>query len=478
MDLRKKTVTGSVWAVGNVAFRRLINFVVFAALARLLLPEDFGLIAYAGVVIAISETLVDQGLGVAITQREDLERRHINAAFWMNVGAGVLFAAAIYASAGWLAVTFRAPDLGPILRALSVVLVLRGAMVVQTALLRRRFRFKALAGASVASSVTGGVVVLVAALQGLGVWSLVLQQITQAVVELVLVSSITRWVPRFSFDWDAAKELASFSMNVLGASLLTVVSRRFDDFLIGFVLGSEALGYYTIAYRVLQLGTQFLVSSTNQVALSSFSRLQSDRKRLNDAFLTAIRLSATVAAPAFVGLSVLAPQFVDMVFGAGWEPSIPVLRLLALVGLRFSLNYYHSSVYFAVGRPDIRTKVLLVHTVANVIAFLIAVQYGIVAVAAAYTARSYLLAPIDLVVLPKLIPMKVADYLRQILVPLVCCGVMVAVLIATQGLISGWLGLGVSIVVGAVTYTGTLRIVSPNSFREVAGIVREVLRPA
>ncbi len=477
MDLRKKTVTGSVWAVGNVAFRRLINFVVFAALARLLLPEDFGLIAYAGVVIAISETLVDQGLGVAITQREDLGQRHINAAFWMNVVAGALFAAGIYASSGWLAVTFRAPDLGPILQALCIVLVLRAAIVVQTALLRRNFRFKAIAGVSVASSVSGGVVVIVAALQGLGVWSLVLQQITQAAVELVLVSSITRWVPRLSFDWAAAKELASFSMNVLGASLLTVVSRRFDDFLIGFVLGSEALGYYTIAYRVLQLGTQLLVSSTNQVALSSFSRLQGDRQRLKDAFLTALRLSATVAAPAFVGLSALAPQFIENVFGPGWDPSVPVLRLLALVGIRFSLNYYHSSVYFAVGRPDIRTKVLLVHTVANVIAFLIAVRYGIVAVAAAYTARSYLLAPIDLFVLPKLIPMRIGEYLKQIAVPLVCCAVMVLALIATQGLLSGWVGLVLSIVVGAVTYTGALRLVSPGSFREVTGILREVLRP-
>ncbi len=463
--------------MGNVAFRRLINFVVFAALARLLLPEDFGLIAYAGVVIAISETLVDQGLGVAITQREDLEQRHINAAFWMNVAAGVFFAAAIYASADWLAVTFRAPDLGPVLQALSVVLVLRGAIVVQTALLRRRFRFKAIAGVSVASSVIGGIVVLVAALQGMGVWSLVLQQITQAVVELVLVSSVARWAPNFSFDWEAAKELASFSMNVLGASLLTVVSRRFDDFLIGYVLGSEALGYYTIAYRVLQLGTQFLVSSTNQVALSSFSRLQSDPHRLKDAFLTAIRLSATVAAPAFVGLSVLAPEVVQTVFGPGWEPSIPVLRLLALVGIRFSINYYHSSVYFAVGRPDIRTKVLVVHTVANVVAFLIAVRYGIVAVAAAYVARSYLLAPIDLFVLPRLIPMKIGDYLKQLGATLVCCAVMAVVLLATRGLLSGWPGLLLSTMVGFVTYTFALRLVSPGSFREVTGIVREVLRP-
>ena len=271
MDLRKKTVTGSVWAVGNVAFRRLINFAVFATLARLLLPEDFGLIAYAAVVLAVSETLVDQGLGVAITQREDLGQRHINAAFWMNLAAGVLLAATVYGSAHWIAVTFRAQELGPILQALSVVLVLRGAVVVQIALLRRHFRFKALAGASVAASVLGGAVGITAAFRGMGVWSLVLQQITQAGAEAVLVSVLGRWVPKFSFDWSAAKELASFSVNVLGASLLNVISRRFDDFLIGYVLGPAALGYYTMAYRVLQLGTQFLVASTNRVALSSFS---------------------------------------------------------------------------------------------------------------------------------------------------------------------------------------------------------------
>jgi PST family polysaccharide transporter len=476
LDLRKKTVRGSVWAVGNVAFRRLINFAVFATLARLLLPEDFGLIAYAAVVLAVSETLVDQGLGVAITQREDLGPRHINAAFWMNMAAGVLLAAAVYGSADWIAVTFRAQELGLILQALSVVLVLRGAVVVQIALLRRHFRFKALAGASVAASVLGGAVGIAAAFRGMGVWSLVLQQITQAGTEAVLVSVLGRWVPKFSFDWSAAKELASFSSNVLGASLLNVISRRFDDFLIGYVLGPAALGYYTMAYRVLQLGTQFLVTSTNRVALSSFSRLQGDPTRLKQAFLTAIRLSATVAAPAFVGLSVLAPEFVLSVFGPSWQPTVPVLRLLALVGIRFSLNYYHSSVYFAVGRPDVRTKLLLLHTIANVVAFLIAVRYGIVAVAAAYVARSYLLAPIDLFVLPRFLPMKATEYLQQLVVPAVCCAVMVTVLLITQSLLSGWPGLLVGSVVGIAAYTVTLRLVGADVFREVTGILREVLR--
>lgn len=477
MNLRKKTVRGSVWAVGNVAFRRLINFAVFAVLARLLLPEDFGLIAYAGVVLALSETLVDQGLGVAITQREDLGPRHLNAAFWMNMAAGVVLAGAIYTSANWIAVTFRAEELGPILQALSVVLVLRAAMVVQTALLRRHFRFRAIAAVSVAASVLGGAVGITAALRGMGVWSLVLQQITQASLELVLISSVSRWVPTFSFDWSAAKDLLSFSSNVLGASLLNVISRRFDDFLIGYVLGVEALGYYTMAYRVLQLGTQFLITATNQVALSSFSRLQGDPERLKVAFLTAIRLSATIAAPAFVGLSVLAPDLVLTVLGPNWEPSIPVLRLLALVGIRFSLNYYHSSIYFAVGRPDVRTKLLLLHTVANVIAFLIAVQYGIVAVAAAYVGRSFLLAPIDLLVLPRFLPMKASEYLKQLTLPLVCSAVMVAALVATQGLFSGWAGLVGGTVVGIAVYTATLRLISADAFREVSGIVREVLGP-
>lgn len=433
--------------------------------------------AYAGVVFALSEILVDQGLGVALTQRDDLEQRHIDTAFWMNTMVGLVLAAAIAVSAEWIAVTFRAPKLGPILQALSVVLVLRGATVVQYALLRRNFRFKAIAGASVATSALGGVICIAAALQGLGVWSLVLQQVAQAVIELVLISALSRWAPRLSFDWDAARDLTSFSWNVLGASILNVISRRFDDFLIGYVLGPAALGYYTMAYRVLQLGTQFLVSPTNRVALSSFSRLQGDRERLKDAFLTAVRLSATVAAPAFVGLSVLSEEFVSAIFGPNWEPTVPVLQLLALVGIRFSLNYYDSSVYFAIGRPDVRTKLLLLHTTANVIAFLIAVQYGIVAVAAAYAARSYLLAPVDLVVLPRFLPMKTAEYLNQLVGPALCCIVMVAALFATKAWLSGWIGLLVGTLVGGLTYALALRVVKPDAYREVTHLIREVLRP-
>ena len=477
MDLRRKSVRGSVWSLGNAALRRLVNFAVFPILARLLLPEDFGIIAYAGVVLAVSEVFVDQGLGVAITQRDDLDRRHIDAAFWMNMVAGIVIAGSIFAAAGWLAETLHAPRLGPILRALCLVLVLRAASVVQTALLRRDFHFKAITGASVTAAALGGVLGVVAALAGWGVWSLVVQQVTQAGVELVLISLRCQWLPSLSFDWVAAKELLSFSAHVLGASLLNVVSRRFDDFLIGYVLGTEALGYYSMAYRVLQLGIQFLVSPTNRVALSTFSRLQGDRERLKDAFLTAVRLSATLAAPAFVGLSILSRDFVAVVLGPGWQTAVPVLQLLALAGIRFSLNYYDSSVHFALTRPDVRMKLLVMHTVANVIAFLIAVQYGIVAVAAAFVVRTYLLSPVDLVVLTRLLPMRMSEYLGQLVTPLICSALMAAALFGIQALLSGWLALVVGIVVGIITYGVALRLVNADAYREVIGVVREVVRP-
>lgn len=476
MDLRRKSVRGSVWSLGNAALRRLINFAVFPVLARLLVPEDFGIIAYAGVVLAVSEVFVDQGLGVAITQRDDLERRHIDAAFWMNMVAGLAIAGSIFAAAGWLTDSLNAPGLGPILRALSIVLVLRAGSVVQTALLRRDFRFKAITGASVTAAALGGVVGVGAAIGGWGVWSLVAQQITQAGIELVLISARCPWAPRLSFDFVAAKELLSFSAHVLGASLLNVVSRRFDDFLIGYVLGAEALGYYSMAYRVLQLGIQFLVSPTNRVALSTFSRLQGDRERLKEAFLTAVRLSATLAAPAFFGLAVLSRDFVGVVLGPGWQPTVQVLQLLALAGVRFSLNYYDSSVHFALRRPDIRMKLLMMHTTANVIAFLIAVQYGIVAVAAAFVLRTYVLSPVDLTVLTRLLPMRIGEYLGQLVTPLACSAIMSVTLIGVEATLSGWEGLVAGIVVGVITYAIALRVVNAGAYHEVLGVVREVFR--
>jgi PST family polysaccharide transporter len=155
-----------------------------------------------------------------------------------------------------------------------------------------------------------------------------------------------------------------------------------------------------------------------------------------------------------------------------------VLQLLALAGVRFSLNYYDSSVHFALGRPDIRMKLLLMHTTANVVAFLIAVQYGIVAVAAAFVLRTYLLAPVDLFVLTRLLPMRFTEYLRQLVTPLVCCVLMAIAVLAVQSVLSGWAGLLVGTVTGVVTYGLALRLVSANSFDEVVGIIREVVQPS
>ncbi len=186
---------------------------------------------------------------------------------------------------------------------------------------------------------------------------------------------------------------------MLASGLLGLLSRRADDFLIGLVLGDVALGIYSVAYRGLQILEQVLAKTGTVVAFTAFSRLQGQPERMREAFYQSTRAASVISMPVFVGVSMLAPLAVPLVFGEQYAQSGQVLQVLALIGVLHGVSYFDYAVYMGVGRPDVVLKLLAVNTVANVVLFFFVAPWGIVAVAAAYVARAYVLLPLNLLAL-------------------------------------------------------------------------------
>jgi PST family polysaccharide transporter len=312
------------------------------------------------------------------------------------------------------------------------------------------------------------------------VWALVIQQVAASVVNVLTLWWASDWRPRWRWSRSHANDLFRFSAYVVGSSMLDFLNRRTDDFLIGYYRGATLLGVYALAYRVLLVMIQ-LLASTVTVAFSAFSRLQADRDRLRNAFYRATRLSAFVAFPVCVGLVLVARDLVIIVFGSKWEASVPVLRVLAWVGLLHSLNYYFTTVYLAVGRPDLRLKLLAIHTVASVTAFAVAVRWGIVAVALAYVIRGYLLVPMDLFALKRLIGLHITRYMSLLVRPALASTVMAGAVIVTRLFMDSaptLVRLGASVTVGAVVYALASFVISPDLLKEARGALRRGARPA
>ena len=448
---------------------RLFSLVVFIVLARLLTPSDFGLVAMAGVFVALGGALVDQGLGTAITQRENLEPAHEHTAFWTNMLLGLALGGLLWIAAPVVASLYQQDALTPVVRWLSPVPMLRGAVAVPVGLLQRRFEFRALAIRSISVALVGGVAGIAAAFAGWGVYALVVQQLVGAVLDLIVVWGAAVWWPRLVFSVRHLKDLLVFSSYLLGSGLLGLMSRRADDFLIGMVLGDVALGIYAVAYRGLQILQQVLAKTGTVVAVSAFSRLQDQPERMREAFYESTRAASVIAMPVFVGVALLAPFAVPLVFGEQYALSGQVLQVLALVGVLHGVSYFDYAVYTGVGRPDFVLKLLAVNTVVNVALFFFAAPYGIVAVATAFVAGAYILLPLNVVALHAAIGISARRYFANFVPALLAC---LAMLVAILGL--SRLGLGevyrltASVTLGGLVYFVTLWLVAP-------GLVRDLL---
>ncbi|HEX7022670.1 MAG TPA: lipopolysaccharide biosynthesis protein, partial [Trueperaceae bacterium] len=357
MTLKEKTLRGLAWTGIQNWGSRALTFVVFLLLARLLTPEDFGVVALATVFIAFAQVFVDQGFAEALIQREDLEPGHLDTAFWANLGLGVLLSALSFVAAPLVATLFDEPKLIAVVRWLSLLFVLRALAGVQAAILTRDFDFRALAFRRLMGVMAGGVLGVVMAVMGFGVWSLVGQQLCGALVEAGVLWWASDWAPGWGLGREYFKDLFSFGINITGTNLLNFANRRSDDLLIGYFLGPVALGYYTVAYRLLLILTDLLANTINQVALPAFARLQKEPKRLLDAFYKATNLASLVAFPCFVGLAVLAPELTRGVFGEKWLPSVPVMQVLALIGILHSVFNLNAPLMVAVGKPSWRLGV-------------------------------------------------------------------------------------------------------------------------
>ncbi len=480
MNLREKVLKGVMWSAMQNWGTRLFSFLVFLLLARLLEPADFGLVALASVFIAFMQIFIDQGFTDAIVQREELEPEHLNTAFFVNLGVGVLLTMFGIFCSGFVSKLLKETKLIPILQWLSVSFVFGGLRGVQLGILRRNLNFKSLAIQSVISSIAGGVIGVTMALLGYGVWSLVGQNLASGLVGVVLLWILSNWRPGSKVSKRHFKDLFGFGIHRLGGQVLTFFSTRSDDFLIGVFLGPVALGYYSVAYRVLLIMRQLLTSTFTLVALPAFSKLQKEPQRLTKAYTEATGLLSLVAFPVFLGLSILAPEVVRGLFGEQWIPSVPVMQVLCFVGIVQSTSFLNATVIVSMGCPSWQLAIAFLNTLANVVAFAIVVKWGILAVAAAFVVRAYLLYPLQLWVVKKLIPMKFITYLAQYKTPAITTLLMIVVVQISKPVVSviGNLQseLLVYVLLGAFLYVLFMFLVAPNLVKRAMSDAKSVFK--
>ena len=317
-SLRDQAVVGVFWAAAQKWLVRISTLLAFILLGRLLTPEEFGVVARAMTIITVRAVVTDAGFTLWIVQRRELTPEGTSTAFWISLCLSVVLAGGLVALSAPIADAFGSDQLRLIFPVLAVSVVVAGLSGVPAALLQREMRFKELAVRQVVATLLSVVVAVALAFAGAGVWALVAQTLVRVVVAAVILWWTSDFRPRFVFSTTEAADMTRYGSKSLGVQLGSALREQGESFMIGALVGTTALGLWTIAGRLVQVVVELGSASVGSVAAPVFAKVQDDRRRLTRAFGRFLSAGSLVLVPALVAMALASSELVPLVFGPQW----------------------------------------------------------------------------------------------------------------------------------------------------------------
>jgi teichuronic acid exporter len=376
-SLENKTLHGFVWSFIEAIGMRGMQFVVGIVLARLLLPEQFGLIGMVSIFIAVCQSLVDSGFGLALIQKQEMTQTDISSIFYFNLLLGLIAAFVLWIAAPWIAAFYKQPVLIPLVRALTITIVINSFGMMQNTVLTKEIKFKTIAIVSLIASMSSGIIGIFLALRGFGVWSLAIQQIFAVFVSTFSLWLFNPWRPALLFSFDSLRNLFGYGSRMLASGLLNQVFNNLYFVVIGKWFSAIDLGYFGRAKILVDLPTHTLSGIVGRVIFPVLTIIQEDRERVKQTLKKIIAILMFVNFPLMIGLAVCARPFVLAVLTEKWIDCVQYLQLICLSGLLLPLEMMNSTVLKALGRANSVLMINVVHKVMVIINILIAVFFGI-----------------------------------------------------------------------------------------------------
>lgn len=481
-DLKRKSLRAFLWSMSDSVGVAAVSLVSFVVLARILDPRDFGAVALAGVFVYFLNLLAYHSFTDALVQRSMLEAQHLDSGFWGGVALAVVLMLLCQAGATPLAALLGEPTVAPVLKLLAIGLPLSALGGVQAAMFRREMQFRPVAAAFLAGRVTGAGVGVAMALLGCGIWSLVGQQVVGAGLSSLVLWMRSRWRPGFAVSRRHLRELAGFGMHVSASQVLIGAAGQLVNLLVGTLLGSVALGYFSIAARTVQLLCSLTSGAVYHVSFSAFSRLQHDRAALARALTQATRISCLIGVPAGIGMALVADLLVEVLYGAKWEQSGLLLAIMALQMIPMFFGMFFTACYRALSRPSWVAYIAGFELAATLAGLLALTAHGIVAVTIFATGRFVLEWPIHFLLLRRLLGMDLRRFLRPLLEPMAAAAPMAAAVAVVRWTLVGDLDplplLAACMTAGALSYAAAAWLISPGLSQTAIGLARGMRTPA
>ena len=365
-SLKKKTVRGTFWSAVDSVSSQGVTFLVGLVLARLLIPHEYGLIGYIMILVAVFNSIVDSGFSNALIRKKDAGETDYSTAFIFNLAVSLVMVAAMILVAGPFSRFFKEPQLVPLVRVMSVIVVINALALIQRTRLVKNVDFKTQTKASLTSSVASGAVGLAMAFCGLGVWSLVGQQISRQLINTVCLWILNKWKPTWQFSWSSFRELFGFGWKLMVSGLIDTTWKEIYQLVIGKCYTTETLGQYTRGKQFSDIFSSNMTTIIQRVSYPVLSSVQDERTRLKEGYRKIIKVSMLLSFVLLFGLGAVAEPLLYVLIGGQWSEAARYLQIIVFSACLYPLHAINLNMLQVQGRSDLFLKLEIIKKIVAV----------------------------------------------------------------------------------------------------------------
>ncbi len=480
-SLKAKTLSGVIWKFGERVSAQAVNFIVSIILARLLLPDDYGLIALVTVFITICNKIVVSGFATSLIQKKDADNLDFSTVFYFSLAVAVVLYAGLFFTAPFIADFYSAesdPELFiQVIRVMGLNLFIIAVNSVQQAYVSRTMQFRKFFFSTIIGTVVSAVAGIALAYMGKGVWALVAQNMILAVVNGIVLWFMVKWRPQLKFSFKRLKTLYSYGWKIFVASMIKILYTDLRSLVIGKVYTAADLAFYNKAQSFPQLIDTNVEGTIDSVLFPAISKKQSNVDDMRAMLRRAIKTTSYVLMPLLAGLSAVAKPFVIILLTDKWAESIPLMQILAFSFIFAPVELENLQAIKAIGRSDIALKVEIIKKVVGVAILIASIPFGVTAIAVGMVISTTLSAIINAIPNKKLLgytfKMQLKDILPSLVMSLVMFGAVYPISLLN---INVWLMLIIQVVAGAIIYVALSAIFKVESFKYILSILKGFLK--
>lgn len=425
MSLAKTTVR-NLSAVGLLQiFAKILNLITLAILSRLLLPSDFGIVAIAGIMITVVDQFKDFGIATAVIQKHEKPEETLRTGFSMRFVLGILLYGTIFILAPVYANFFDEQVISSVLKVSAIIIILENLRFMPDTKLRKELKFKTIVISNFFGYISYSIVAIFLAYAGYSFWSIIYARIIQTVISSIYFWIKSPWTFHLQIDKEIGKELIGYGKYIFGTGFIVLAIDNMNFLVLGKILGSTIVGYYFVAYSWATFSSREIIGIVSRVLLPTYSSIKSDIPRVGNAYLKTLKYTSMISIPIAFGTFAIAPEFVNLVLGDKWTPSVLPLQILCIVGLLKPINSTTGSVFYSIGKARITTlmggaqfllMVLFVIPVAEI--------FGIIGVAALYSLIIMIITPVNFSYMGKYLKLEKRKFAEILIAPTISAVLM------------------------------------------------------